>query len=259
MLKITNLILFLLCTIGCFGQEDELLISGTIINDESDLIGVHVINKSTNRGTITNENGLFSLYVHYKDTLVFRGIQFETKEYIITRTNIDNKSILVELITRTNVLNEITLKEPENMAKALNLPNARKERLSRIDRKLAYYNQGSTPLVGLATVLGRKGGIEDLYNIISGNRKKQRKLKQLIEADKQREYYQKKSNEIRKHFKDDFFIYTLKIPSKKIDSFIEYCKPKGILGLFKKRNYLPIIDVFIKESKPFLKALNDEN
>ncbi|MDY7394007.1 carboxypeptidase-like regulatory domain-containing protein [Aureibaculum sp. 2210JD6-5] len=258
MLRSTCLVLLIISSFSLSAQEARTLISGTIKSNEPDLKDVHVINITSKKGSVTNTNGQFSIWAKNNDTLVFRGLQFESKKIVVKKTDIDNKSIEVELNTRTNMLKEVNIKKPENMAMALNLPNAGKKPLKGVDRKLAYYSQESTVAVILGPLLGKKGGIEDLYNIISGNRKKHRKLKKLIEADKLLEHNKKVLLEIRKHFKDDFFIYTLKIPSKKIDSFIDYCQPKNIVNLFDKKSYLEIIDVFVKESKPFLKDMKDE-
>ncbi|MBJ2172635.1 hypothetical protein JBL43_00185 [Aureibaculum sp. A20] len=258
MKKSTYLILFLLYSISVSAQEDRTLLYGTIKSDEKDLTNLHVINKTSQKGTITNSEGQFSIFAKPSDTLFFRGIQFISKEVVITETNIDNKSILVELTIKTNELKEVYLRKRENMAKALNLPNADKEPLTGIDRKLAYYSQDKTHVVILKTLLGQAGGIDNIYNIISGNRKKHRKLKKLIEDDKLLERNKLLYKKIRTHFKDDFFIYSLKIPSNKIDDFIKFCVPKNIINLFHKKSYLQVIDIFFKQSKLYLKKLQHE-
>ncbi|MET2984916.1 carboxypeptidase-like regulatory domain-containing protein [Aureibaculum conchae] len=258
MLKSTYLILLLFYTFSLAAQQTRTLISGTVKSEEKDMKNIHVINKTTLKGTITGTKGKFSIQVKSKDTLVFLGIQFESKKVVITEADINQKTIQVELNTKTNVLKEITIKKPENMAMALDLPNAGKEPLKGIDLKLAYYSQKSTPVVILEMLMGKQGGIDDLYNIISGNRKKHRKLKALIESDKLLEQNKKILLAIRKHFKDDFFIYNLKIPSKQIDNFIKHCQSKNIIESFDKESYLEVMDVFVRESKPFLKNLKDE-
>lgn len=259
MLKPTCFILLFISTFSLSAQRVKILISGTIKSDEKVLKDIHIINKSSRQGIITNSEGQFSIRVKDKDTLVFRGIQFERKEIIITKADLDNRSIQVYLATRTNILEEVHIKKAENMAVGLNLPNAGKTPLKGVDLKLAYYSQESTPIVILkALFLSEQGGIDNIYNIISGNRKKHRKLKKLIEEDKLLEYNKKVFLQIRKHFKDEFFINTIKISSNKIDKFIESCAPKNIISLFNNENYLEIIDVFVKQSKPFLKDLKYE-
>lgn len=258
MLKSTQLILLLLCTISSFAQKERTMITGKVESDKKAAKDTHVINKTSNKGTISNVNGQFTISVKIGDTLILRGIQFESKEIVILENHIVDKTIFINLHLKTNILKEVTLKKTENIAMALKLPNAGKKPLKGVDLKLARYSQQSTPVVILAALLGQKGGISDVYNIISGNRKKHRKLKQLIEKDKKEKQNKKVLDEIRKHFKDDFFIYTLKIEGKYIKEFIQYCLPKDIINLFEKKSYLELMDIFVKESKPFLKYLDDE-
>ena len=141
--------------------------------------------------------------------------------------------------------------QSNNMAKSLGLPNADKIPLNKLERNLNYYSQESVAVVILATLLGQQGGIDDLYNIISGNRKRDRKLKKLIDEDKKLELNQEYIQIIRDYFKDDFFLNTLKIPKENIDGFVEFCLPKDIVNLFEKQRHLEVVDIFIqnKEAK----------
>jgi hypothetical protein len=137
------------------------------------------------------------------------------------------------------------------MARALNLPNADKEPLNKIDRKLNFYSQQPTSVLILATMLGQAGGIDDLYNIISGNRKRDRKLKSLYEADRLNAVYDSALSEIREHFSDKFFTDTLKIGKENISEFLWQSEPEKIIMLFKEDRYLEITDIFVIRSKNF--------
>ena len=137
------------------------------------------------------------------------------------------------------------------MAKGLGLPNANKTPLNQIERKLNYYSQESVPIVIIATLLGQQGGLDDIYNIISGNRKKHRKLNQLINQDKIDVENQIKIQEIRTHFNDAFFIMDVRIQKESIDAFLNFCLPKNIIFLFKKKRYLDLVDIFIVEGDNF--------
>jgi hypothetical protein len=163
----------------------------------------------------------------------------------------NRKTIEVHLISAEYSLEEIFLREPKNMARALNLPNADKEPLNKIDRKLNFYSQQPTAIVILATLLGQPGGIDDLYNIISGNRKRDRKLKSLYEADRLNAVYDSALSEIRAHFSDKFFTDTLKIGKENISEFLWQSEPEKIIKLFKEDRYLEITDIFVIRSKNF--------
>jgi len=244
----------LICTIiQAQAQENRLTVSGSIISDAPSIENIHILNKNSNKGTLSNISGYFSISVKENDTLVFSGIQYYKKEILITKEIIKNKIISVQLFQKINKLDEIEIYKPLNMAKALNLPNANKKPLNKLERRLNYYSQKSVPIVILSTLLGQAGGIEDLYNIISGNRKKDRKLKELIDQDKLIVHNQKMIIEIRSYFEDSFFINVLEIPSENIDEFIESCIKKDIIQLFNKDRRLEVTEILIKESENYKK------
>ena len=91
----------------------------------------------------------------------------------------------------------------------------------------------------------------DIYNIISGNRKRDRKLNQLLKEDEQNARNQEEVILIREHFTDVFFTNTLQIPADTITLFITSCIPKNIIPLFHQKRYLDITDIFLIESSSF--------
>jgi len=258
--KIIFIFYWLVGLTDTYSQTDQVLIHGNLTNDSIATGNVTIINKSLKTGVISNPKGEFKILVKVGDTLVFSSLQFFNKSITIHKNHIKNKEISIHLIEKTNKLPEIVV---QNMAKSLGLPNANKKPLDKLDRNLNAYSQKSTPVVFLdALLLGpilnnipfikqRKGSIDDIYNIVSGHRKKDRKLKKLIDSDKQTALYQEYKKNIRAHFKDEFFEETLDISIEKIDAFINYCFPKNIVYLFNKARYLEIMDIFIAESKTF--------
>ena len=144
------------------------------------------------------------------------------------------------------------------MAKVLGLPNAGKKPLTKIESRLNYHTKASLPIAILAALLNKSGGINDIFYIASGNRKKDRKLQKLIDIDKISIQTEKDIQQIRIHFKNKFFNERLKIPIDEIDSFIRYCLKNDIINLFYKEMYVEIIDIFIAESKNYLIKTGNE-
>jgi len=245
------LILLVFLSLKLSAQEDSLVLKGIIFNDSLAIDNVHVVNKSSNKGTVSNRAGKFQISIKENDVLQFSNIQYQTRRITINKTHIQKKVIEIYLIQKTNELQEVVL---EDMAKSLGLPNADKKPLNQIERKLNYYSQESLPIVIIATLLGQQGGIDDIYNIISGNRKKHRKLNELINQDKIDEENQLTLLEIRNHFNDEFFIRNAKIHKENIDAFLNFCLPNNIIFLFERKRYLDLVDIFIKESDTFNKS-----
>ncbi|HBS11858.1 MAG TPA: hypothetical protein DEO36_04840 [Flavobacteriaceae bacterium] len=256
--KPTYLILFLALIIVSNIQGQRITINGKVKSNIEELENIHVINKSSNKGTITNTKGEFKLSVKEKDTLIFSGIQFNNKEIIINPFDVLSKSLTINMISKRNQLDEVTIRKSKNIAVELGLPNAGKKKLTKLEAREVYYSQAPVAIVILSTLFNPAGNFEDLYHIISGNRKRDRKLKAYIEADKLAAYNKKVIKQIRLYFKDVFFTETLQIPEKEIEYFIEYCLPKGIIDLYIKKRNLEIMDIFIKESITYLKELKDE-
>jgi len=241
-------------------QKNRKNIIGKIFIDSlsTAIENVHVINKNSQKGTISNRFGEFQIPVKVNDTLIFSAIQFRYKEFIITAFDVNQKTIFISLQSKINRLNEIILKKPENMAMELNLPNAGKKPLNKLESRLNYYSQKSVPIVILEAIFNKQGGINDIYNIVSGNRKRDWKLTKLIDEGKLREYNQKEIQKIRLYFKDDFFIRALHIPKEEINLFLESSIKYNIINMFNSKKIIELIDILIKESKSYLQTLEDD-
>ena len=242
-----------------FGQEGRVLIHGNITFNSAFVENVHIINKNSHKATVSNEFGKFEIPVKENDTLLFSAIQFQSKYLIIAKKLIESpQQLSIILNPKINNLNEVIVKKSKNMAGELGLPNAGKKPLTKIESRLNYHSKASVPLVILATLLGQKGGLEDIYYIASGNRKRDRKLQRLINQDKFNVQTEKDIEKIRTHFKDEFFSKTIHIPVGEINFFIKYCLQKDIINLFYQEMYIEVIDIFIVESKSYLKKIGHE-
>lgn len=255
-------ILFLLqlfFTCSLYGQVDRIKIQGKILSDSTSVENVHIINKNSRKATISNQNGSFKIPVRVNDTLQFSAIQYQTKLFIIDKFLLENTQLItIYLSPKINRLKEVIVKRPNNMAIALGLPNADKKPLTKIESRLNYHTKASLPIAIIATILGQSGGLEDIFYIASGKRKKDRKLQNLIDKDKFSIQTEKDVQKIRIYFKDKFFIETLQIPTNEINFFIKHCLKNNIIYLFQKERHIEIIDIFIKESNPFLNKIKNE-
>lgn len=231
------------------------MISGEVKNDSIPIENVHIINKNSQKGSISNKMGQFKISVTDKDTLLISDIQYQNKLMVVNRNHLVEKFIYINLMELNNELDEVVVKQYDDMSKELGLPNAGKKPLNKLERNLNHYSQKSTPVVILQALLFKPGGIDDVYNIISGNRKRDRKLKQLIETDRQNESKRQYVKNIREHFQDDFFINSVNIEKESIDDYIYYCLPKGIMDLFDKGRLIEVIDIFLKSRESYFNEL----
>lgn len=249
------LLSLLLTSFLASSQENRVLISGEVKNDSIRLENVHIINKNSQKGTISNKLGQFKISVTDKDTLMISDIQYENKIIVISQDHLLTKFIEINLLELTNELDEVLVQQYDDMSEELGLPNAGKTPLNKLERNLNHYSQKSTPVVILEALLFKPGGIDDIYNIVSGNRKRDRKLNALLEEDRINEGKNAYVKEMRAHFQDDFFINSVQIKKEQIDGYIYYCLGKGIGPLYDKGRLIEVIDIFLKTKEEYLHSL----
>ena len=91
---------------GISGQTKE--IKGRIIAS-SDLLGIHIINKTESKFAVTNDLGEFVIPAKQNDTLIVSGIQYEPKEILITDIIMQTRAVIVNLSDNVNVLDEVVV------------------------------------------------------------------------------------------------------------------------------------------------------
>jgi len=242
------LLLFMLVSINAFCQDKSILLYGKIETDSSSTENIHIVNKSTKKGAITTALGTFKIYVKKQDTLLISAIQFEHKVVVITQKEIDTQKIILKLSAKMNQLDEVQLKQ-HDLSGYLHKDIENAPLINHVDEfTLKLPNSGKAPKTELDFINLRhaqyKGVANALYGWISGEKKKLKKLEKL---EKEKLVLQK----IRILISDAYFIQALQIKKENIDGFLTYCKPFGIIRLYKENNILKVIDIVIKESKTF--------
>ena len=99
-------IFIILSVINTYAQSIE--ITGTI-SAAAEVDGIHIINKTADRFTISNANGSFLISAKLNDTILFSGISYHPKEIIISKLIITSKQLPVYLEELVNVLDEVVV------------------------------------------------------------------------------------------------------------------------------------------------------
>lgn len=163
-------------------------ITGKVIG-KSEVDGIHVINKTAKKFTITNSQGEFLIPAKLHDTILFSGVTYQTKELIITQSIIISKSVTVELSELVNELDEVVVGKVlsgdlltdinESGAKAkinfydLGIPGYTGVPKTQVERKLHEADGGSfINSVGSANIgVGAGINLHKILNRISGRTK----------------------------------------------------------------------------------------
>ena len=254
MKKLLFLFIFFIVFSSLNAQEKRTFITGKAVLDSIGIPDVHIINKNTTVGTITNDNGVFEVSIKIGDSLLLSHLNLQDKLIIITEKILATKNIIISLNEDTVALNGFVLEkkrsifyqDPEIILYNGPIVNAKK-------LNLPYANTTVEKEVSVIKI--RAGGIIDLDNLINsfnGNNKREKKLKKMSAEDIQLE-------KIRKNFTDDFFITYLKIKREYINQFLNDCIDKNIIRIFKSDKVLELTKLLIKESKLYPNRIIDED
>ena len=208
------LFFFLLASISVFSQLGETKkLEGRVYSDDGDVAATHVLNLTSQRATITDENGFFTVAVQLLDTLEFSAIQYKKKIVVVNTAILQSKFISVGLEEALTELDEVTVTpynlsgnllkdlptlelDPIVTASTLGLPNAYVKIPTKAERELSAAT--ANPIMSF----------DPLINAITGRTKM---LKKRVER-------------VRKFYEDSVYQEQLLIPIDKIDDFLYYCE-----------------------------------
>lgn len=244
-------LLFLILTALLFSfslkaQERDLL-KGKITND-SLLSQVHIINITSEKGTLSGESGEFALSVKPGDSIFFSSVQYK-KITIAVSQQMLNKTFEIELENELTELDEVQLHELSGNLQMdignietinyadLGIPYSDKKPPAIVDRKIRGMSSPMDP-VGL------------LYGAISGERKK---LKQALKNDRLRNRLLKARN----LFSEDFYRNELKLEGTRVMDFLYYCAENPrFFRLVKEKDLLGLIEFYKKTISKYRKYIS---
>jgi hypothetical protein len=85
------------------------IINGKIIADSLGIENVTVFNKTSNKGAVSDNNGLFTLFARANDTLIFSNVAFSSKALVLSEFDFKVKLVKIELKVKINELEEVVV------------------------------------------------------------------------------------------------------------------------------------------------------
>ena len=246
----TKKLLFLLVlftAISGFSQDDARQpLSGSVIYMNIGVPNENVINATSERATITNDQGLFRINVKVGDQIVFTAVNYNIKVVTITEEILANNRLVVEVNEKVTELDEVVI-TPEQQERFLEVKNQEfKEYEYEIDRGTEVENIAMSET---------DRGMQDGLNFVNIFRAIFKAQDEAVEEGPKL----KVSEVLRQVYDDSFFVVDLNIPQDKINEFLYYCDDKmPTKSLLKKENEFQLIDALVNNSKSFLKDLNGE-
>lgn len=221
----SKLLFFLCCTSATLVAQTQMskTLEGRVYSDDGDVAATHVLNLTTQKATITDGNGFFSIPVKLHDTLVFSAVQYRKKTVVISLSILESKEITIGLEEAMNVLDEVTVTpynlsgdilkdiatlqtEPVVTSSTLGLPNAYVRIPTKAERQLFEAKSGA--------------GLIPLNPIINGLSGRTKMLKERVA----RNNLYARTERVRDFYADSLYQKELNIPLEKIDDFLYFCE-----------------------------------
>ncbi|MEO8773312.1 MAG: hypothetical protein ABI263_03965 [Gelidibacter sp.] len=248
-------LLLLVCLLNANAQSVEL--NGKI-NAAVEVDGIHIINKTASRFSISNAHGEFIIPAKLNDTILFSGISYQPKEIVVTKFMLSSKEMPVYLEELINALDEVVVGKILTGDLMSDITNAE------LKPNLDFYNLGIPGYTGkLKTQSERRlyeatsgGGLVPIgliVNAITGRTKRLKQHIKLEKADDCLDQMKSKFSEglfsnyvLEEERKAEFFYYCQDDPEFEI-----LCKTKNDMAIFE------FLTIKLKAYKVILQAQRD--
>ncbi|MFL0102606.1 carboxypeptidase-like regulatory domain-containing protein [Tenacibaculum maritimum] len=228
-----------------FAQEGKHLIKGKILLQNIPVSDVHITNKNTKAGTISNNYGIFEIYASKGDSISFSHVNLRNKTLVIDTKKLDIPSLIVPLTEKSIILNEVVVGENKSIFYIdKSIPNHSTD-INATTLKLPYTKKTKKNKEAPIKInTGISFSLDHILSQVSGLSKRREAANKMAKEDEL-------LNAIRKYFTDDFFITDLSIKKAYINRFLNYCIDKNIIYYYRKENQLKLVEVLLSESKKF--------
>ncbi|WNH13310.1 carboxypeptidase-like regulatory domain-containing protein [Thalassobellus suaedae] len=238
-------------------------VKGKIMVESNDVAGITIFNTSLNKGTISNENGEFTLTVRLHDIIEVSALQFQNIKFKVNKDIIASKTMKIFLIEEINRLDEIVLlpnKLSGNLEADLQATKLFKPKLdalyygikhkeefefendnkTKVDNK-AIPTQHVTMVNGLNIINVVDQLLLPLFRSKASNKKERGIPDVPVEAIK---YY----------FGSDFLVDNFDIPEHRVEEFIAYVESSDFdFSLLNYGNEMEFLELLHSKSIEFLK------
>ncbi|TNJ44625.1 carboxypeptidase-like regulatory domain-containing protein [Tamlana fucoidanivorans] len=98
---------FLTTSLGYSQTINRIDVAGKIIVEGNDISGITIFNTSSNKGTISDENGQFTIAVALNDLIQVSALQYQSIEFRVNEAIIASGSMKLFMIEEINKLDEV--------------------------------------------------------------------------------------------------------------------------------------------------------
>ena len=250
-----NKLLFLLfiTSLTCFSQEIEL--KGKITN-ATQVSGIHIMNQTPRRNSITNAEGDFIIQASKLDTLLISSIKYMPELVVVSEEFYNAGVIVIELKDLVNELDEVIVGHQLTGNMAVDVKNIKTEDAINFD-DVGIPGFKGEPEEKIPALIGQvitplSVNIEGLYKYMSGYYKTLRTQRK----------WQKENNTIARIltiYPSTFFEESYQIPEDRVYDFLLFCIESNSLQRdFNSENYVGVLGIFESLGKEYVSRLEKE-
>jgi len=256
-------LLLVLLSLSIHGQSiSRVEVKGLITSNDNDVEGITVFNTSSNKGTITNTAGEFTIKVGLNDIIEIAALQFQAVSVIVDAEVIQSKQLKIYLAEHINQLDAVLLSSGLSGNIETDITNAKTVKpivvnMGNMNVDFEYNDDkafdNSVVNNHLTSILdpNARNYLPDLGKILKLIFKKNPLI---IQKKLFIEQVSEKHKDILDIYSHKFISETCNLPVDKAELFIAYIEAKGIKNeLYRPENEIYLIEFLVKQSKAFLK------
>mgnify|MGYP006187960057 FL=1 len=235
------ILLFFILTHFCFSQKSE--IKGKIISESTNLEGIHVINKTQNKGVVTTSGGYFAIQAIEKDTLIFSAVNLEAVNHVVKREDFSLELLFIKMKALVSQLEEVTMTKYKNITpEALGIIPTGMKTYTPAERKLKTASE-----ITLGTIVS----LDAIINGISG---RTAMLKKELKVERKELLMQ----QILENYERAYFNKELGIPEEYVEGFLFFAVESDELAKAIKNGNKPVAGLLLSDLAINFLAISNE-
>ena len=269
MKQLLLIVFFLTVATFSFAQDiKRIAISGKIVVSSEDLENVTIFNTSSNKGTLTDEEGKFTIDVALNDILEVHSLQFQDFTVTIDKNIIASKKATIFLAEKINKLDEVVVLPYDLTGNLITDMESVRTFNPDLDalyfgiHDISYYQFPDDYKSKVENIAARQPN--DIRYQMDGVAMIGMLLKPLFGSKKDRKSNKEVSpiptNGLRDYYSAHYITENFKIPEDHIDDFVVYVEGNGLdYSLMEAGKEMEFIEFLTQKSKDFLKTKSERD
>ena len=223
-------------------QDYRTWLRGKVLYQDSNVVAANVLNTTSEKATITDDNGNFAIEVQLNDELIFSSVQYEIRAIVITKEILQRNRLVIDVREKITQLDEVVIS-----------PNRPEAFLNVKEEEFKQFDYTADKSTRVENELLRQNQLYNGVDFVNIFKLLYKSLRPESSEDKSFDFAP--SDVIRQIYPDIFFTSQLNIDPDEIELFLQYCDDRiETKDLLKRENEFQLMDFLIKQSEKFRKA-----